>query len=136
MSFIDAIKFLWNWVVPIPGGDPRRDYYWRMRIAALYGVLTVALTTHILLACGLLTIPGYFTGFAQASEVTGVQEELASMREEDLQKQIIDYSGQQCLLASNQPAWQAIDTLIAERVTEYRKLANKLPVILKACPGQ
>ena len=81
-------------IIPTPGANPQLDWRWRVSVSLLLGGLTLALSAHIALACGLL--PTLWPGFALASDVSAQAAQITSLEMRQIDDQIVLTRTRQC----------------------------------------
>lgn len=81
---------------PAYDADPKTVMAWRWFIALTTGALTMALTAHIALACGLLATATGYSGFASSADFEMLKTETTQRRVRELQKEMLDAKQKQC----------------------------------------
>ena len=82
---------------PAADADPKIVMAWRWFIAFATGVTALAVSIHILLACGFLAgITGY-SGFALAADFEEFKTEAQQRRLREISKDLLDTKQKQCL---------------------------------------
>jgi hypothetical protein len=82
---------------PAADADPKVVMAWRWFVALTTGVTAVALSIHIMLACGVLAGVTGYPGFALASDVEEIRKETQIQRIRELSKEMLDAKQKQCV---------------------------------------
>ena len=117
----DAIKDLFNLLIPPLDADPAHQYRWRLTIAALMMGVIIALFSHIALACG--RIPYLFSGFAtsaalkesadaQAQSLNLANAKMDRILQRETKRAILENRGKECM-AITAKNWSARDYALA-----------------------
>ena len=123
-------------IIPTPGADPKLDWRWRVSVSMLLGGLTLAVTAHIALACGLLQ--AMYPGFALASDVTAQARQLTTLQMSQIDNQILVTRTRQCdAMKANPPnesAKQFAERRLQDLMEQWAELAiNHQPYRLPDC---
>jgi len=95
MEYIEkAIAGAKNLIPPADGAHEKHVRRWRVWIAAATFLNAFGLSAHIVLACG-FAAPLY-PGFAQASDLQQLKEELQTRRLKELSTLLLDAKSKQC----------------------------------------
>jgi hypothetical protein len=93
----DELKEFASRIKPPPhDAPPEIVNAWRWFVALVTSAIGAALTVHILLACGYAAGFGY-SGFARASDLSTMQQDLAKQRIRSLSREMLDAKQKQCL---------------------------------------
>ena len=132
MGAFDLGQKLAESIIPPHDADGPAVTRWRLRIATLVGLTLVSQVALYALAFGIVNVFG-FTGFAQASDLTTVSQQVQAGRVDSLDQQLLELKEKQCDAQSQTPqnteAARQYGERIYERAQQYYSLTQKYPPI-------
>jgi hypothetical protein len=132
MGAIDLAQKMADALIPPHDADGPAVNRWRFRIAAILGLTIVSQAALYALAFGIINVFG-FTGFAQASDLTTVAQQVQAGRIDSLDQQLLELKEKQCDAQSQVPqntdAARQYGERIYERSQQYYTLTQKYPPI-------
>lgn len=107
---------------PLPGASDEEMYSWRWMMSITSGFTAIALAAHIAMACGFLTV--VHPGFAMASDIRSLKEDLRGYKETQIEAQILDAQTKKC--HQTNPQVRALYTgSLQKLMIEYQKLTGR-----------